>query len=333
MATLKDVAHAAGVSIKTVSRVVNDDPAVAADTKERIQKVIQELGYRPNLAARQLRAGSGTTVGVLVDAIDDPFFSALIGAVEDELEGHGLRMLAASTKRSTVREEALLDYFLQHAVTGCLLVPASTERPHADLSGVPVVYVDRVPADAEADAVVVEDFEASRDAVAHLLRHGHRRVAYLGDHASIPTCADRLRGFRSALHDAGIPVHEEWVFTTCHTIDDSAGVVRDLLGRQDAPTAIFASGTLQAAAVATALTDEQRRRVAVVGFGDFTHATALRPAITVVRHDPATLAREAVALLMRRLANPDAAPRVVRLPLTLEARGSGELRPDEGDHT
>lgn len=327
-AKLADVAALAGVSIKTVSRAVNNDPRVAPDTEQRVRAAIKELGYQPNLAARSLRSGADDTIGLIVDSVADPFFASIVGAVENELDRHGYAVLAASSRKVAEREQALITRLVQRTVSGCILVPTHTTQIPDVLHGVPLVLLDRLPDAMDVDAVLVEDRAASRNAVQHLLAHGHRRIAFVGDFPNLQTTSERLEGYREALVEAGLPVDETLVKAVVSSSVDAFEVTRDLLARQDAPTAIFAAGTRQASGVVSAMTDEQRRRVALISFGDFPLADALEPGLTVISHDPQQLARQAVDLLLRRISDPGAPSVVIRMPLELVQRGSGEVQPN-----
>lgn len=330
--TLRDVASDVGLSIKTVSRVVNGDPNVAPETDAQVRAAIARLGYQPNLAARSLRSGADMTVGVVVDSVADPFFSAIVGAVEDALIDRGYAALTASTKRDLERERRVLDWLVQRNVSACIVVPCSVEHAGTAPRGIPTVYLDRTPAARDIDSVVVEDFAASVKAIEHLTGRGHERIAFVGNYPDVQTTSERLRGYRAALAQQGIAIDERVVHACCPSPAEAYRHTRELLDAR-AATAIFAAGSQQASGVVSAMNDWQRQHIAVVSFGDLAIADALRPALTVLDHDPVALAHDAVDLLVRRMENREAPPRQVVRELRLIERGSGELPPYDAQAT
>jgi LacI family transcriptional regulator len=351
MPRLLDVANAAGVSLRTASRVLNDDPRVAPDTRQRVRAAIDELSFQPDAMARSLRAGTDTAIGFVVESIADPFFAAVIDAVEQEMSRHGRSVLVASTRRDAAWERDVVERMLRRRVAGLLLSPSGGSHawlapsspdapgPHS----VPVVLVDRPAADLTADLVEIDDHRAAFDATAHLIAHGHQRIAYVGDTPAIATSAARLRGYRDALREHGLPVDEHLVRCDCDTSEDAARAVPALLGssppalpgssphspgRQDRPPTALLSATIRASlGVVPALHAAGRTDVALVGFGDFPMAGTLRPAVTVVDHPGREVGQAAAARLLARLADPGLPAGRIRVPARIIARGSGELCP------
>jgi LacI family transcriptional regulator len=352
MPRLLDVANAAGVSLRTASRVLNDDPRVAPDTRQRVRAAIDELSFQPDAMARSLRAGTDTAIGFVVESIADPFFAAVIDAVEQEMSRHGRSVLVASTRRDAAWERDVVERMLRRRVAGLLLspsggshawlAPSSPDVPGAH--SVPVVLVDRPALDLAADLVEIDDHRAAFDATAHLIAHGHQRIAYVGDTPAIATSAARLRGYRDALREHGLPVDEHLVRCDCDTSEDAARAVPALLGSsphsprsphssrsphsQDRPPTAILSATIRASlGVVPALHAAGRTDVALVGFGDFPMAGTLRPAVTVVDHPGREVGQAAAARLLARLADPGLPAGRIRVPARIIPRGSGELCP------
>src|SRR5215475_10283601 len=207
---LLDVANAAGVSLRTASRVLNDDPRVAPVTRQRVQAAMLDLRFEPDAMARSLRAGTDTTIGFVVESISDPFFAEVIDAVELEMSRHGRSVLVTSTRRDPAWERDAIGRMVQRRVAGLLLCPTGDDHAWLD-PGVPVVLVDRPAPGLTADLVEIDDYRSAFDAVAHLIAHGHRRIAYIGDTPAIPTSAARLRGYRDALASHRIEADEQLV--------------------------------------------------------------------------------------------------------------------------
>jgi LacI family transcriptional regulator len=332
MPRLLDVANAAGVSLRTASRVLNDDPRVAPDTRQRVRAAISDLSFQPDAMARSLRAGTDTAIGFVVESIADPFFAAVIDAVEQEMSRHGRSVLVASTRRDPDWERDVVERMLRRRVAGLLLTPASGSHawlkpskpgaPH-----VPVVLVDREASDLSADLVEIDDHRAAYDAVTHLIAHGHRRIAYVGDTPAIATSGARLRGYRDALREHGVAADERLVRDDCPASTDAARATSALVSDPNPPTAILSATIRASLGVVPALHAAGRTDVALVAFGDFPMAGTLRPAVTVVDHPGRAVGAAAAARLLARLADPGLPPERIRVPARIVPRGSGEQCP------
>ncbi len=330
------MANAAGVSLRTASRVLNDDPRVAAGTRQRVRDAMVELRFSPDAMARSLRAGTDTAIGFVVESISDPFFAQVIDAVEQEMSRQGRSVLVTSTRRDAGWERDVIGRMLQRRVAGLLLCPTGESHAWLDPERVPVVLVDRPAPGLSADLVEIDDHRAAFDAVTHLAARGHRRIAYVGDTPAIPTSAARLRGYRDALAHHRIEVDEDLVRCDGATSRAAARAVSALIG-DDAetsesrgsrpPTAIFSATTRASLGVVPALHAARRTDIALVAFGDFPMADALRPAVTVVDHPGEEIGRVAAARLLARLGQPGLPVRRIRVPAPIVERGSGELRP------
>ena len=324
---LRDVAQAAGVSMRTASRVLNNDPRVADATRRRVQDVIRELGFVPDSAARSLRAGTDATIGLVVESVDDPFFAELVAAVELAASQADRSVLIASTRRDAERERTLVGQLIRRRISGLLLAPTTGDHSWLQpiTSTTPVVLVDRPAPGLHADLVGVDDRAATARAVGHLAAHGHRRIAYVGDHPEIPTSRARLAGYRDEMAARGLDVSDELIRADCPDPQSAAEATRKLLAGQ-APTAILSAATRCSLGVVPALHAERRTDVALVSFGDFAMADALQPGITVIDHPAGGVGLAAVRRLTARLAEPDLPVVTTHVPVHLVERGSGELR-------
>ena len=335
---LLDVANAAGVSLRTASRVLNDDPRVAPVTRQRVQAAMLDLRFEPDAMARSLRAGTDTTIGFVVESISDPFFAEVIDAVELEMSRHGRSVLVTSTRRDPAWERDVIGRMMQRRVAGLLLCPTGDDHAWLDprdprtprdsrAPRVPVVLVDRPAPGLSADLVEIDDHRAAFGAVAHLIAHGHRRIAYIGDTPAIPTSGARLRGYRDALARHQVEADENLVNTACPTSQAAADAVSALLGGSHPPTAILSATTRASLGVVPALHSAGRTDIGLVSFGDFPMADSLRPAVTVVDHPGHEVGRVAAARLLARLGQPDLPVERIQVPTRLIERGSGELCP------
>ncbi len=327
---LLDVANAAGVSLRTASRVLNDDPRVAPVTRQRVRETMLDLRFEPDAMARSLRAGTDTAIGFVVESIADPFFAEVIDAVEHQMSRHGRSVLVTSTRRDAGWERDVIGRMMQRRVAGLLLSPTGDDHSWLNPGRVPIVLVDRPAPGLAADLVEIDDHRAAFDAVAHLIAHGHQRIAYVGDTPAIPTSAARLRGYRDALAHHRVEVDERLVNCDCATSQAAAHAVSALIGGAPGtrpPTAILSATTRASLGVVPALHAARRTDIALVSFGDFPMADALRPAVTVVDHPGHEIGRVAAARLLARLAEPGLPVERIGVPARLIERGSGELGP------
>jgi DNA-binding LacI/PurR family transcriptional regulator len=336
---MRDVARAAGVSPMTVSRVVNDEPAVLPETVARVERAIRRLGYQRNEAARRLRSrGQPTqTIGLLVDDLANPFFAALAAAVEDAARQRGYVVLIGSSNDSLRREREVVAAFCARQVDGLIVVPV--EGNHRFLAdhlgrGTKVVCVDRPARGLAVDRVVVDNREGARKAVRHLLDHGHRRIGYLGDREHIWTIQERYAGFRDALQGIGTEPDPMLVRHGQRSRAEAARLAGEMLSLSDPPTALFTTTDLITMGAIDAMAgrngSDRRGHVALVGFDEFDMADKVSPPVTVVAQDPVALGATAAQLLFSRITGDTSPPREVVLTTRLVVRGSGEIGPSGG---
>jgi LacI family transcriptional regulator len=336
MTTMRDVARVAGVSAKTVSRVFNDDPHVTAETRERVRWAMQKLDYVPNLLARSFRAGADAAVGLGVPDIADPFFAAMTGSIEDDMVERGMAVVITSLfqggrrGQAAERERSSLEALLRRQISGMIVACVSADQSYLApwQERTPMVFVDRAPKGLSGVYVIEDDLGGAREAVAHLARHGHRRVAFFDVTTPVTTTRRRLKGYRSALAENGLDTSPDLVCMPAQTPGEAAAGLVKRLAAPNAPTAVFSSNIPCTMALVQALHEAERTDIAVVGFGDFPMAAALSPAVTVMDQDPARLGHIAAERLLARIEDPLAEPRRrTVLPVHLIPRGSGELRP------
>ncbi|TVL93487.1 LacI family DNA-binding transcriptional regulator [Streptomyces sp. SAJ15] len=326
---MKDVAARAGVGLKTVSRVVNGEPGVTPDTERRVQEAITALGFRRNDSARILRKGRTASIGLVLEDLADPFYGPLSRAVEEVARSHGALLINGSSAEDPDREQELVLALCARRVDGLVIIPAGQDHRYLEpeiAAGVATVFVDRPAARLAADAVLSDCFGGARDAVAHLIAHGHRRIGFIGDQPRIHTAAERLRGYRAAMAAAGLPVDDSWLSLGPTDPDRVRSAARAMLDTPAPVTALFA-GNNRVTVTAVRVLAARPRPVALVGFDDFELADLLSPAVTVVAQDAAQLGRTAADMLFRRLDGGADEPRQVVLPTRLIVRGSGEVPP------
>jgi LacI family transcriptional regulator len=332
-ATMRDVAALAGVSLKTVSRVVNREAGVSDELASRVERAAEQLDYRPNLTASNLRRADQrtSTIGLLVEDVANPFFADLHRGVEDVARRQGVAVMAASLDRAPESERDLVAAFASRRVDGLILCPTDGEQGYLTRelrSGWPIVCVDRLPRGVSVDVVLTNNREATRDGVAHLLRHGHRRIAYLGGDSRLSTAHERYDGFLDAMMAVGAAVRPDLVAFDAFTPEDAQDVVSRFLAQEEPPTAIFTAQNLITMGTFRALREVGlHRKVALVGFDDFLFADLLEPAVTVVAQEPRAMGNLAAEILFRRMANSHEPVATRIIPSRIIIRGSGEIRP------
>jgi LacI family transcriptional regulator, galactose operon repressor len=325
--TMADVAAAAGVSLKTVSRVVNDEPGVNPATAARVQDAIERLGFRRNYVARALRRGQRfRMLGLVIEDVANPFYSAIARGVEEATRERGQLLITGSSDEDPERERELALLFLERRVDGLLVVPAGDDHHYLlpELrAGMHVVFIDRPPGNIDADAVLLDNAGGAQVATEHLLRRGHRRIAMVVDRMTIFTQRERWRGFCDALAAAGQTIDDTLVRFGVHDAAAAEEVAGELLSFPDPPTAIFAANNRITTGVLRALAADGAD-LEVVGFDDLELAELLARPPSTVSYDAADLGREATRLLVERIEGDDRPPRRVILPTELVLRGVGE---------
>ena len=329
--TMREVAALAGVSLKTVSRVINAEPAVSDEVRSRVVGAIQRLDYRHDHGASSLRRSDRktSTIGVLLEDVANPFSSALHREIEDVALRRGVLVLAGSSDEDEAREQQLIAAFTSRRVDGLIIVPASHDHSYLlseRRAGTSMVFVDRPPAFLDADSILTDNQTGARQGVAHLIAHGHRRIGYLGDLMTITTAAHRYQGYEQELATASIALDPRLVRLDVHGIERADAATVELLKLPEPPSALFTSQNLLTIGASRALHRlDLHHRIALVGFDDVLLADLLEPGITVVAQDPSTMGRNAAEQLFRRI-DGDQSPSVhLVVPTRLITRGSGEI--------
>ncbi|HEU4547530.1 MAG TPA: LacI family DNA-binding transcriptional regulator [Microlunatus sp.] len=334
-ATMRDVAALAGVGLKTVSRVVNDEPNVSPETKERVERAIDALGFEPNHGAGSLRREGGRTqtIGLILDAVDNPFSAAINRAVETVAAARGTAVFAASSDDDTNRERELVAAFNRRRVDGLIITAYGPDQGYLQSvreRGTPLVFVDRVPRGLLADVALTDNVGWAAVATEHLIDHGHRRIAFLCDDVTIPTARDRRHGYERAMTSAGLEVPDGYTVGDLTTADLAAAAVERLLERPDPPTALITAQNLITIGGVRSLHRLGRQsEIALVGFDDLPLAELLTPGITVVAQDPAAIGRVAAERLFARMDDDSGPAETITVPARLITRGSGELQAPE----
>ncbi len=328
--SIRDVANRAGVSVGTVSNVLNRADKVSPAAVQRVTSAIEELGYVRNDAARQLRAGRSTSVGLIVLDVSNPFFTDVARGAEDAATLAGLSVLLGNSDESVARESAYLDLFEEQRVHGVLISPFGDVTPRlARLRsrGIPAVLVDRLSADRSFSSVSVDDVAGGRLAVEHLLGTNRSRIAFVGGPMEIRQVSDRLEGARQAV--AGHRGATLEVLTTAAlTVLEGRVVGQALLARPVAerPEALFAANDLVAMGLLQALVMNGTLLVpgdiALIGFDDIDFASAAVVPLSSVRQPSQLIGETALRILLEEAADPELAPQQVVFQPELVVRAS-----------
>ncbi len=330
--TMRDVAALAGVALKTVSRVMNDVPTVDPDLARRVRSAADKLGYRPNLAASNLRRAGGRTgtIGLLVEDVGNPFSAAVHRAVEAVARTRGVLLLTGSLNEDSGREQRLAMTLIDRRVDGLIIVPAGNEYRWVvaeQQAGTAFVFVDRLPAPLVADVVLSDSRSAAMSGLRHLVAQGHRRIAYLGDDLAIQTAGARHDGYRELAGAGLIEDDPSLVRVGLRTAVDAHAATLALLDTA-APTAIFAAQNVVLIGAVRALHERgMQHRIALVGLDDLELGDVLEPPVTLIAQNPGEIGRLAAERLFARLDGDRSSAAVVEVATRLLVRGSGEIAP------
>lgn len=330
---MRDVARVAGVSLSTVSRVVNGSVPVNDELARRVQRSVELLGYRPDATASSLRRAdrASMSIGLVVEDVANAFFRSVYRGIEDVARTRGVLTLVGSSDADPDRERELTQAFLSRRVDGLVVAPAGRDQSYLARDredGVALVFVDRPPGFIDADVVVSDNRGGAAGGVTHLIAAGHRRIGFVGDEDTLFTARERLAGYRDALSLAGVGEDPELVVMGTRASPVAGAAVARLLDLPDPPTAVFtARNTITVDALYVLRARGMAHRVGLVGFDDIDLADLVDPGITVVAQDTSALGARAAQLLFARLDGYAGIPQQVVLPTRLLARGSGEIPP------
>lgn len=330
---MRDVAERAGVSFKTVSRVVNAEGGVSEVLADRVAGAISELGYRPDERARRLRQSDAKTgaIGFVIVDVSNPFFSSVLRGIEEVATAHDSIVMSGSTDGDKDRERQLIDAFVSRRVDGLIVVPeGSTDNTlRVEIErGTPIVFVDLEPSELTADLVRSDHHLGSVAATEHLIAHGHRDIAFFGDHPDISSSRLRRAGYEQALTAVGIDIDENRIVQDRLRPDEWRDVIRTYLETHERPTAIFSAQNFVTVGCTQALHDlDLHTTIAQVGFDEIELGDVVTPGITTVPQHPLDLGRRAAQTLFNRIGGDrgDVTKEIIASPII--QRGSGEIRP------
>ena len=329
--TLDAVARAAGVSRATVSRVVNGHPTVDPALAARVQRSLDELKYRPNLVARNLRRSRTTLWAVIVSNIENPYFTSVLRGVESVAQAAGFAVVLCNTDEDLEKEAQYVAAVVAERMAGVIISPASERL--TDVSplverGVPIVAIDRQVEGPPLDTVLVDNESGAHEATAHLLQ-SYRRVACITGPRRVTTAERRRRGYESALGEAGVRVDEELVRHADYRPQGGHDAMTDLLALREPPDAVFVANNVMALGALEALAEQGVRVPEELGFVEFDDApwaALTRPSLSAVAQPTQDVGRRAAELLTARIADATRPVETVTLPARLVLRESSQPR-------
>ncbi len=327
MATIAEVARKAGVSVSTVSHVVNRTRYVSPATVGLVQDAIAVVGYFPNSLARSLKRASSSSVGLAISAISNPYFSDIICAVETECARLGLTVLLSDTQDDPDKEVAVVQALHQRRVDGIILAPSAAPKRALDyIAGrnLPCVLIDRM-ADERFDQIGVGNVEAISALIDHVVSFGHRRIGFVAGQPGFVTTLERLAAYRAALAAHGLDFVADYVIDGNATTACASMAAHRLLSLPQPPTALVTGNNLATIGVMRAIRERGLgvpRDISLVGIDDFEWSDFFEPRLTLVQQPCGELGRQAAGLLMERIGAPDGGRKAIRLAPTLRLRAS-----------
>jgi len=315
MANMKDIAKMAGVSVVTVSRVVNNSANVGDETRKKVQKAIKELNYKPSRVAKRLRStvASGNLLGVLIPDIQNPFYIDVLNGIEEIAYKNNYALIMCNFNQDEEKQAKYIDMLMAEAVDGMIVAPVNAEDEkiiNVIESGLPIVCVDRglKDVDVDVDVVLVDNKRGAFLAVEHIIKSGYKRIAYISGKPAIPSSKQREEGYISALNKYGIKIDKSIIKYGDSSHKSGVTLSNELLNSINPPDAIFTGNnliTLGALETIHKMGLKIPEEIAIVGFDDMYWSNSLNPPLTAVRQPAHEIGKRAIELLIQRIEDPN----------------------------
>lgn len=307
MVTIKEVAEKAGVSITTVSHVVNETRYVSDELTEKVYEAMRDLRYRPNIVARSLRSGQTKTIGLILPDISNPFFAEFSRKIEDKGFTFGYNVILCNADEDDAKQQRYIDVLLSKQVDGLIFFSTGyldTINQTLDRYDIPVVITDREPEGVNSDIVLIDNRMGGYQAARYLLSLGHRRIACISGPSLIRPSAQRVGGYRAALEEAGVDVDEDLIRTGTFRFESGEAEMRQLMKLPDPPTAVFTCNDLMALGAMKAVQSAGLRvpeDFSIVGFDNSPLSKMVYPQLTTVSQPVTEMADLTVELLVEKI--------------------------------
>ncbi|SJZ32816.1 transcriptional regulator, LacI family [Selenihalanaerobacter shriftii] len=305
--TIKDIAKESGVSITTVSRVLNDKPDVSSKTKEKVKEVIDRLGYKPSGVARGLVLQKTYTIGLIIPDISNPFFPEVARGIEDKAKEMDYSVIFCNTDNDHLAEKEAIKLMKSKQVDGILLslsIENKEELKKLEEDDFPVVQIDRKVPNSELPSVTIDNVLSAYNATEHLIQLGHTQIVHITGDLGTKTAQDRLKGFKKAINGSEISYKEEWILEGDYSKESGYNLMKSLLKEPPQPTAIFAANDLMAIGAYGAAYDlglEIPEDISIVGHDDIDIASVIRPGLTTMVQPKYELGKKAAEILIDEL--------------------------------
>lgn len=326
---MKDVARLAGVSTSTVSHVINKDRFVSEAITEKVNAAIKSLNYAPSALARSLKLNQTRTIGMLITASTNPFYSELVRGVERSCFERGYSLVLCNTEGDEQRMNSNLETLMQKRVDGLLLLCTETHQPSQEIMqrypSIPTVMMDWAPFDGDSDLIQDNSLLGGDMATQYLIEKGYTRIACIAGPLDKTPARLRLEGYQAAMQRSGLPLHEEYVITSDFEFGGGLTAMQALLGLAEPPQAVFVSNDAMAVGVYLALYQaglSVPQDMAVVGYDDIELAGFMTPPLTTIHQPKDELGELAIDVLIHRMAQPGQKQQRVQLTPELVVRGS-----------
>lgn len=325
---MRDVAEQAGVSVTTVSHVINNTRPVNPETRTRVEQAMQDLGYRPNVLARSLRRGKTHTIGVVLPDNANPYFAEVVRGIEDTSFAQGYSVMLCNSDNDLDKEHLYTSVLVEKQVDGIIFVAAGLSEENINnlkKRGVPAVLVDRQVPDVQLDSVFADNQTGGYLATDHLIGLGHTAIACITGPAGVRSSHERVSGYHQALVSAGIESLEDWVVEGDFQYQSGYLAAGRLFETDPVPSAIFACNDLMAIGAYRYAHENQLHiphDLSIIGFDDVRLAEYTNPPLTTIRQSKAEMGAKAAELLLERIANGNQAVRQEIVPVALVVRDS-----------
>jgi LacI family transcriptional regulator len=325
---MRDVAEQAGVSVTTVSHVINNSRPVNPETRSRVEQAMQVLGYHPNVVARSLRRGKTNTIGVILPDNTNPYFAEVVRGIEDSSFSKGYSVMLCNSDNDLDKEHLYTNVLIEKQVDGIIFVAAGLSEENINnlrIRGVPSVLVDRQVPGVKLDSVFADNQAGGFVATNHLIGLHHTSIACITGPEGVRSSSERIAGYQQALEAAGIPVNPDWVVEGDFQYQSGFSAAQQLLNGGETPSAFFACNDLMAIGVYRYAHEHQLRipeDISIIGFDDIRLAEFTNPPLTTIRQSKAEMGSQAAELLLARIANGNLAIRQEVVSVQLVERAS-----------
>lgn len=327
--TIKDVAEKAGVSIATVSRVINNSQQVSEQVRSRVLQVIDEMGFRPNPVARSLVMKKSRLIGVVVPDMSSYFFGEIMNGIEEITRTYQYDIIVCNTRGNHDLEVRYLDLFYAKQVEGIIFMSWKLDNKvveHISNMEIPVVMVNRNTSKLTIPSVSIDNYKASYELTKFLIEKGHKKIALIRNSIDVDAFGlEQYKGYKQALLEYGIEVNKNHVRYGDFSIENSYRIVKSFVSEHDVPSAIFATSDVMAIGAINALKDSGLnvpKDVSVVGFNDIRLASIFRPKLTVIHQPLFNIGTVAVKMIIDRIKGEESGDNIVILPHSLIERES-----------